>query len=226
MAQTQLALYNLALSIAGSDFTIVTVTEESIPAATCELWYENVRQVVLRSAHWNSCKRHSRLFLESERVDSTDWTEDDPEPGYAYAYEVPTDFLTARYLTTFGLFSLSVIGGRRTISVNEESPILTYTADVTDPETWEPDLYQAMAYSLAAHITMPLTGKPSRVKQNLSAAYEFVLLARTNTANEMYQTLESRPEVLARRGYNFTPTGAPYIYPYGAFFAGTGAPTT
>ncbi len=223
MGQTKLELFNLALSVVGADYTVANVDEQSIAAETCRMWYDNVRKVVLRTAHWNSAKRYSRLEENAERT-SADWDTDDPEPGYIYSFEAPRDMVSARHLSTFAEFSLGYASNRNIISTNEVTPIITYTAD-TDPALWEPDLYQAIVYSLAAQITSPLTGKGDRVRANFAMAYELIQIARTNSANEYHRMFESRPEVYGLRGTNFSAPSSPYIYPYGSFFAGTGAAT-
>ena len=231
MAQSQLNLYNLAVSACGADYTISTTGEQSVPAEICELWYENTRQTVLRAAHWKSCKRYARLTEEAERDLAADWVSTDPEPGYAYSYEVPANMLAARYLTTFEQFNLGYETDQMIISCNiggsaaTDAPILCYTLDQTDPTAWEPDLYQAVVYGLAGHICMPLNGKPSRAK-NLFDLSNFILQdARANTANEMHRLMRTNSERLQARGYNQAPL-SPYVYPYGNTFTLTGAPTT
>lgn len=233
MAQSQLALYNLALSIVGMDFTISAVDESSVPAEACQLWYENVRQTILRAAHWNSCKRYVRLTEVTERDLSADWVAGDPEPGFAYSYDITavTSLLAARYLTDFQQFSIGydTSNTKKTLSCDvggsaaTDAPILCYTLDVTDATLWEPDLYKAIGFGLAAHITPGTTGKRGLKLDNLAAANQIILEARAANANEMHRYFRSRPTMLGERGYQYT-IDTPYIYPYGNLLTSTGAP--
>jgi len=231
MAQSQLNLYNLALAIVGSDYTISATNEASIPAETCDMWYENVRQVALRAAHWNSAKRYARLVEDTERDTAADWVSTDPEPGYGFSYALPANMLAARYMTDFSQFTLGYETAAKIISSNiggsaaTDAPILCFTVDVTDLTIWEPDLYQAIAYALAAHVSIPLTGKVSKSVNNFQLANNIILEARAATANEIRRFMTQRPETLAARGYSYT-VAAPYVYPYGALFSNTGAPVT
>lgn len=226
MAQSQLALYNMALSLVGSDFTILAVDEESIEAETCGLWYENVRQTILRAAHWNSAKRYSRLTAEATRTLTSDWVSTDPEPGYAYSFELPANMLAARYLTTFQEFSLGYETDQRILSCQIDEPILCYTIDVTDLTLIEPDLYRGIVHGLAAYIAMPLTGKLKRAQDALSIANEVVSEARAANANEMERLFSKMPDGLSLRGYDGWPPVSPYMAAYGPMLSLSGAPVT
>lgn len=241
MAQSQLALYNMAVGACGGDYTISAVAEESVPAEVCELFYENVRQTVFRAAFWACAKRHDRMTKAAARDATTgydsdtddDWVDSDPEPGFAFSYTLPSNLLRCRYLSTFELFSLGweEEGAHKILSCNSggvnatDAPILCYTVDVTDVTLWEPDLYQAVAYGLAAHIAMPLTGSRSKLGTLLEVANSFILEARANTANEIGHLIRARqaPERLQARGYAYSPVLQPYVYPYGHLLTGTGA---
>ena len=234
MAQSQLALYNMALSIVGEDYTLSTTSEESVPAETCELWYENVRQTVLRAGWWNSAKQFVRLTEVTDREEDAteEWETTDPAPGYAYSYDYDaiTDLLYARYLTSFAQFELHYDAGnsKMVLSTNDgadtaaERPILCYTIDVTTVTRWEPDLYEAMAFALASRICIPLTGKIVRTRETAQAANDIIMQARAANLNEMHRRWEQLPDQLLRRGYNFS-VQAPYIYPFGSLITATGA---
>ena len=229
MAQSQLDLYNMALGAAGLKYTIGALSDETLPRKACDLWYENVRQVVLRAAHWKCAKRYFRLVEEAERDLTADWVSTDPEPGFAFSYELPADMLYARYLSTFAQFELGYETDQKIISCNiggsaaTDAPVLCYTVDVTDATLWEPDLYRAMILALAAHISMPLNAKPARAKFNIEEANGAMFAARASTANEMFMLMQSRPAALTQRGYDF-PVNDAYVYPYGSLFSATGAP--
>lgn len=231
MAQSQVNLYNLAISAVGGKYTLSTTSDQVLPAEICNLWYENVRQTMLRAAHWNCAKQYLRLVEVTERDLAADWATTDPAPGYAYSYDIPSGMLAARYLTSFDQFELHYDAGNSKMVINTnhgsdtatETPILCYTIDVTDVTRWEPDLYQAMIYALAGHICMPLNGKITRSRETLAAADAFIMQARANTANEMHQRRQQIPRELLARGYEYS-VQAPYVYPYGSTFTGTGAP--
>lgn len=230
MAQSQTALYNIALASVGSDYTVASPSEQSIEAEICELFYEGVRQTALRAAHWNCAKRYSRLTEEVERDTSAAWTSTDPEPGYAFSYEIPANMLAARYLTTYQRFELGYETDQKIISCDiggsttpDDQPILCYTIDVTDVTLWEPDLYFAIAYALGAHISMPLHGKDARSARLVDTANGLIMQARANTANERQVMYQETPRRLRERGYTYS-AHQPYIHPYGALFVAPGAP--
>lgn len=232
MAQSQVNLYNMALAAVGMDYSLSTVSDTNIGAETCQLFYENVRQTVLRAAHWNVAKQYARLVEVTERDQAADWVTTDPAPGWAYSYDVPSGMLAARYLTSFGRFMMHYDTGnsKMVINANEgsdtasETPILCFTVDVTDVTRFDPDLYQAIIYGLAGAITMPLTGKITRARETIALANEIIMQARANSANEMHQMFEAESRVLQERGYTF-PVTQPYVYPYGQLLTATGAPT-
>ena len=228
MAQSQLALYNLAVAILGEPFTIEAVDEETIPAEDCTLWYENVRQTVLRAAHWKSCKRFVKLSTEvADRSDGGDWEAGDPHPGFKYSYELPSGWLAARHLSSYDRFDVGYddTNSKHVLYCDEVDPILVYTKDVTDVTLWESDLYKAVAYGLAAHITPQRTGKRAKSADNIAMANEIITNARVATANEEYGRMDQPiPESLAVRGYApYVAYG--YIAPYGALLTGTGVAT-
>lgn len=232
MAQSQVALYNIAIAACGGTATLTATSDSVIEAEMCELFYENVRQVALRSMHWNSCKRYARLVEEAERDTSAAWVSTDPEPGYGFSYDLPANYLHARYLTDFSVFEIGYETDQKILSCNiggsdadEDPPVLCYTIDVTDVTIWEPDLYMAIAYALSAHISMPLHAKPARAKENIALANSIIETARVNNANEMQRLFDKRPDSLGQRGYSY---GAitPYVFPYGALYSNPGAGLT
>jgi hypothetical protein len=73
----------------------------------------------------------------------------------------------------------------------------------------------ALIYGLAAHICMPLSGKPSRAQKLLTMANEYAINARTEAANISNEVNEVVPDWIAARGYGFT-TSQQFFYPYGS----------
>ena len=229
MAQSQLALYNLAIASTGTNYRMTSTSEESEPAEICELYYESVRQTILRAAHWKSAKRHIRLTEEAERNTSADWVSTDPEPGFAFSYELPANMLAARYLSDFSQFDIGYETDKKILSCDvggsaaTDAPVLCYTIDVMDVTLFEPDLYMAMYYGLGAHLCMALTGKPQRAQGLFNLANQQIVEARANTANEMHRLFKERSlRMQARDAATMLQT--PFIYPYGNLLSGTGAP--
>lgn len=227
MAQSQIDLYNLALSACGSRDSVAAVTENTAGARYCQRWYEPVRQQAFRAAHWNSLTAYARLGLLATRGDSTDWTTTDPSPGWLYAYSVPNDMVMARYLTEFQRFVVEPFPSQNVQAINTdvEDAILCYTKDETDPGLWDNGLYIAVAMALAAHIARPLTGKRDRVNDLLMDANRQILEAQVQNANERMNRLDWVPEWIQRRGYAGGISVEPYVVPFGAVFQAPGAPS-
>ncbi len=214
MALNEVKIYNMAINAIGNRDDVAATTESSREAEVCRTWYEPVRDFVLRAAYWPSCKAFSRLALQAERDTNEVWVSTDPEPGYLYVYAGPSDMLAPRYLTTFANFSYGVYGTARSISTNQETPILCYTKRQTDISLWDPQLQLAVALALASFISGPLRAKPGVDNKTREQANQLILEARVNTANSEQQDYETLPEWITARGFGgaassrfFWPTG-------------------
>lgn len=223
MAQDLVSLYNLASSAAGSRNNIASPTEVSREAELCELWFGPVRNQVLRAAPWPNTRAFARLALLAERDPDLEWTASDPEPGLSYVYAVPSDIINPRYLTTFERFNYGPWSNNgtdvMTVSAQTANAVLAYTKVPSNIGLWDPQLYFAIAYALAAHITMPLSGKPQRAQNAAQLANQLILQARVNAANTDVESYETIPEWISARGYagSYPPTR--YIYPNGALIS-------
>lgn len=226
MAQSQIDLYNLALSACGATGSVATIFETGVLARTCNRWYEPVRLFIFRSAHWACLTRHARLGLLVERDTTADWVSTDPQPGWIYAYGAPSDMVAARHLTDYSRFGTGVYVPTNVpaIFTDTEDAILTYTADVTDVSLWDVGLYMALVYGLAMHIARPLTGKRERSRDLMESANMLIAQARADSANEQAGVQDSLPEWIEARGYAGGINRTRYIAPFGQMLTATGAP--
>ncbi len=222
MVPDEVSIFNLALNAIGGRSNLSSTTERDRGAEVCRLWYPVVRDQILAAAPWPSCKAFSRLALLRERPDA-EWTPQDPEPGYQFAYSSPNDMLHPRYLSDFSKFSLSSFTGNiKAINVNIESPVLVYTKRNYVVGSWESELQMAIAYGLAANIAMPVTGKAQRAQLMIQQANDLVLTARQNAANEGEETFETLPDWIQARGYTM-PSITRFFYPMGALLTAANA---
>ena len=215
------SVYNMALAAIGTRARVQSPTEVSPEAEQCSLWYEEVRDLVLRSAPWNCASAFRRLALSSERQDEV-WVPGAPAPGWRYAYALPGDFLAPRYLTDYAQFDLGVNSlDQKVLYTNSYQPILRYTKRQARPDLWDVDLRAAIVFALAAHIAPKLTGSSDKVRLVTAQAIDKIMAAREASANETQTYQESVPEWLVARGYGGLTPFTPYIYPQAEFtFAG------
>lgn len=215
MVPDEVSIFNLALNAIGGRSNLSSTTERDRGAEVCRLWYPVVRDQVLASAPWPSCKAFSRLALLSQRADA-EWVPTDPEPGYSYAYSSPSDMLHPRYLSDFSKFSMSSYSGnKKALNTNIPDPVLVYTKRNYVVGSWESELQMAIAYGLAANIAMPITGKAQRAQLMIQQANDLVLTARQNAANESEESYETLPDWISARGYSM-PSTVRFFYPMGA----------
>lgn len=226
MSQTQVGIYNLALSAVGSRDTLASISENTPGARECNRWYEPVRRTAFRAAHWKSLREYSRLPLLTERNTAEDWVDTDPHPGWLYAYGAPNDMVAPRYLTTFQTFDSGIYASSsvQAIFTNVEDAVLCYTADRTDPSLWDNALYMAVVHALAGYIAIPVSGKRDRSRDLLDAANKAIAEARADTANAMERKYDTIPDWIASRGYSGGIASTRYIADYGPLFATVGGP--
>lgn len=221
MAQNQVGLYNLALSAIGTRAIVDLPSENSREAEICNLWYEVVRDTVLRAAPWSSARNTVRLGLLATRDFELAWVEGDPEPPWLFTYAQPSDFLYPRYLDNFQHFQLGVrritnpASTTPVIFTNVESAILVYTYRQTDMNYWDADLYHAVSQALAAAIAMPLHGKAGRAKLAIDTANAAIMNARAAAANENTLQYDHVPDWLIARGVTSQTPPSGYVFPSG-----------
>jgi hypothetical protein len=222
MAFNQLGIYNQALSAIGTRTLVSGLSENSREREVCDVWYETVRDSVLKSARWSGLRTVARLALLTERDQDEDWVATDPDPDWSYIYAAPSDLLQPWYLSNFDRFSMTVRSGARAINVNVADPILLYTRRETDPGLWGVDVYQTVANSLGAAIAKPLTGKRSLANDLLQIANMQISQARESAANEDNIPVDAMPDWFIARGITGSSGGTSrYIYPYGPLLTGS-----
>lgn len=218
-------IFNQALSAIGHRALVVTEDEASREASICRMWYASVRDQILRSAPWASAKRAARLELLSERPASGEWEAEEPQPGYQYAYELPTDMLAPRYLSSYSPFEISMLDATtKALMANEEDVILIYTMQQTDPDLWDPHLTMAIVYALASFICNPLTGKRATGADVAKRANDLIMTARDSLANLDQAPHESIPDWIAARGYVNLAPPTRYFFPYTGALIPVGGP--
>lgn len=218
MIQDQVGIYNIALAAVGVQSRVQTPTETSSEAEQCSLWYDSVRDMVLRSAPWAPARSVARLALLTERDFTRDWQIGDPDPNWRYMYALPSDCLRPRFLQSYAKFELGVSAdNKRMLLTDAPSALLIYTKQQTRVDLWDVDLQHAIGFALGAHIALKLTGKPTRVQLAAQQALEKVLAARVAGANEAQFRLDTTPEWLVARGYGEVEPAPRYIYPNGDF---------
>lgn len=218
MAGSELNVYNLALTMLGSEGSVQSLNEESREAEQCGLWYETTRDLVFSAAPWNSLTGYARLATAAHRDPDEAWVATDPPPGWLHSYALPADCLRPRYLSSYAPFVPTVLQNNlRVIATNEETPILIYTVRQTRVDLWGVDLIMAVAHALAAHMAKAITGKDSDLQNMWQLADERVRIARANFANEQQYALESNPEWITARGFGLAAPTSRYLYPNAAF---------
>jgi len=221
MADSVVQIYNMALSAVGTRSLVSGPDENSREGEVCRLWYNPVRDQVLRAANWASARAVARLALMSSAEDV--WSPGLPEPGYLYQYALPADFLYPQSMTDWSRFVLgSTNTGQGVIMANTTDAMLVYTRRNPVVPSWDPDLAMAIAYGLAAAIAMPLHGKAGRAELALKVANDAIMRARVRTANENTEMLDAVPDWLAARGVGLTSLYSRYVYPVGPLLTTSG----
>ncbi len=218
---SEVQVYNLALNAVGTRSNISLPTENSREAEVCRLWYSPVRDQILAAAIWPEATEIAYLALLGTVDEDGDgvWAADDPRPGYSYVYQLPADYLRAQYLGDFSRFLItSHSGGRRALHSQNAQAMLFYTKRLETISLWNAELQMAIVYGLAAHICMPLTGKPSRAKSLEAKANELIFSARETAANMSQEIYESVPDWITARGASYATTQR-YYNPYGALLS-------
>lgn len=215
MAQDLVTIFNLALSAAGSKATITDPTsDKSREAQLCNLWYDLVRQTVIKSASWPCSLAHSALGVAAERGDNTEWADGDPAPGYRFAYHEPQDMLAPRYLSSYAPFTRTNMIGQNVINSNACGAVLCYTRDNEKVSQWDVGLRHSIINTLGAYISLDLSGKSFIYDRLIRQAQVTVLQHQTDIANENEELMETIPSWIEAGHYTGVRPTTQYYFPY------------
>jgi hypothetical protein len=148
---------NSALIKAGAE-PILSLTENSKAARLCNEQYEKLRDEVLRAHPWNFAIH--RVCLARLSVS--------PSFEFAYQYQLPSDCLRVLRMAFAG--STFKIEGRSLLTDEPTAKIL-YIRRELDPQRFDSQFREALAYRIAADLAFPLAASTT-LSQALWRLYE------------------------------------------------------
>ena len=196
---------NMALGHLGrSTQPIQSLTEKSIEARSCNLWYAQTVQELLEIHDWSFARARQTLSASPDAVPS-EWT---------YRYKEPADCLKflriwnplanipATPSTVFGGFAYQnaywgdltnaipyeleqdLENASTTILTNQPAAVGIYTQNVVNPSQFPPQFVNCLSHYLAGKIAYQLTGKQAVEDKEAKA---FAAALRSATANDAQQ---------------------------------------
>ena len=207
-------VYNMALMRIGVfNDKVEDVTEQSKGALVCTVFYNMMRQYVLRDFPFNFAETRATLAALGN-----------PPQNWNFNYLLPPDCVRALYITTPGIrrpplslqptWQIVQVSGTRQV-VTDMNPVeLVYTADIQDLNQWDPIAISALAYRLGAEIAMPMKASAG-IAQSCMQAY--IREANRAAAASMSETIldpEADNEILQAHGTSMQGI-YPYYYPTG-----------
>jgi hypothetical protein len=168
----------MALSKIGQG-TINSLSEAIPEAEICNLFYENVKNSLLRQYPWNFASK-SLLLTETEKE----------VPAWNYTYIYPSNILHVRSVFDVNEpiieipndFEIVTESSVKYICCNIYQAYAKCTYKVTDPTLFDPLFVEALSCKLALEISMSLTNNTSRTSEVMSKYKEALgnaMLARS-----------------------------------------------
>lgn len=219
---------NMALGEIGARFIISSIDESTPAAAQCRVFYNTLRQQVLRTAPWSFARKTLSLTpLGLASDDPTTWNQYPWLAKYLY----PPDCLKLRYVLpppwVSGQGAPNVSSGpivpwcppsrewRFIVAVDDTDPdipmrkvlvsnvveaIGVYTANIIDPDLFDQLFTNALSMALGSKLVMPLTGNVALKADFIKLAQEAITQARVADGNEAIPTSDHVPDWMQARG--------------------------
>lgn len=187
MPVTATTIANLALAHCAAPPIAHLDTDQSKEAKACRLYYEPVRDEVLRAFAWPFAGTFEALTLVATQP-TTEW---------AFSYRYPSKALTLLRIvpalpTVPSPYRIGRDATGRVIYCNDENAVAEYTYGVTDASEFTPDFVSALGYRLASEIAPLVTAGD---QFNLGAkAYQLYQVALNGARLRALQEQQLAPE--------------------------------
>lgn len=201
----QVGVYNLCLGRLGVGQSVGSPTENSVPAKTCNRFYDQCRQEVLRAYPWGFALRAEALALVSGQT----------FPGWTYVYQYPNKCLNMRAVADsagirlistalscdpcdFTAFQLPRMPWQKALKSDGSSQVLLsdvvdaygfFTYDVTNFGAWDVDAVGVLADRLSMEVGGPLQAKAELVT---AAANRYLAWLNAAAATQMNEQRDDR----------------------------------
>lgn len=152
MSISKVGICNNALIKLGAD-TITSLTEDTKNARICNIMYDKVRTMLLRSHIWNFAIGRQTLSQLTTA----------PAFEYAYQYQLPTDSLRVVKVYKDNGMPYKIEGTKLLTDLSSVS--LVYIKDEEDPVQFDVSFQEVLSTKLAAEIAYAITGSASRAAQ-------------------------------------------------------------
>jgi hypothetical protein len=148
---TEVSICSNALRRLGDD-PITSLTDDTERARLCNAFYQDSRDLVLRSHPWNFAITRASLAQLS----------DTPAYGYNYMYALPTDPYCLRVLEMeYADFIFKIENDAtngRVLVTDESTAKILYIARITNPTLFDSMFVETLTSKLAADLAYPITG--------------------------------------------------------------------
>ena len=245
MANSPIDIANMALAEIGTRSSITAFDDGSVEGYQAGLWYDQLRQMLLRTAPWGFSRGQLVLTQLGDLVpDATA-----PYP-YLFKYAYPPDCLKFRYVLAqpilppiSGQITPPVVGAAiigptwlgpsranrfvvasdladdgtqsRVLLSNAAAAIGVYTRDVTNVAMFDPLFIDALVAAMAFKMVIPLSGNVGEKATFAQTAQRAILDARVADGNEAVPSSDIVVDWITTRGVGS-------VWGYGGF--GVGGP--
>lgn len=214
---------NMALSKMGARSIINRLTESTPAAVACNLWYDHLRRLLLRSAPWGFARKTIAL-TQSGSILTTPPSNDYP---FLFNYVYPADCIKFRYLVPMPppqaavtgpapgepliwlpwmmprrdwRYVISNFGDAKVVTTNLNRAVGVYNTDVQNCDLFDEAFIDALSSSLANELIMPLAGNVALKSGFVNIAKASIDSAMAYDGNEAMPTTDHVPDWIAARG--------------------------
>lgn len=197
MPLTDVQICNMALGHIGHTQRIADLTERTVAAELCNLYYEQARDFTLESYPWPEATQYATLGL----IDVG------PNDDWDYRYQVPSDCVSVRRIVTdLGRvdpnpppFMLGYSANGRVIYTDEADAVIEYTLRLEDTALFKMTLGEAISWYLAFLICPGLAKDPKQAQGCFQVWQAMLSRAQAVAGNEQQEVEEIESEAIRSR---------------------------